>query len=685
MVQPAKVVLSNVRQDIQGLRTLAVLLVIAFHLGLPISGGFIGVDVFFAISGFVITAMLEREWNKNGRISISQFFLRRFWRLTPALATVVATTLLLGAGILSAYGPQRLMVLTGIGAMLVSANAVIAKFTGGYFDISADSNPLLNTWSLSVEEQFYVGFLLVLIIGWTLGKFIKAPKIVVTLVVSLVFVTSLAIAILAQPGHLLDNSNWLFHFYSPINRAWEFAAGSLLALLNVHVERLPRGLKNFNGLFGFALVVFSAFYISEEQAWPSNLTLLPIVGTILLISSSPTSGSILFKLFANKWAVYVGDRSYSLYLWHWPAIVLLGYLVKSEGVRIVLAPAIAFLLTLATYRWIETPLRHNRPSNKTVASTLAVAVFAAPISLALVIHVVNKQDFWNNSLRFQKIALDKGHLTDQDGCDKLISNLLKPAGSCAWNLNESGEPIYLIGDSNASQYSDGFRAATKSTAHPLHTAIGVGCPFLAEHYVQPDRNIFLDGGYSKCSSFALENYVWLKSQPRGLVVISNSDLYANARSFRVVGKGADETSFRNQYFDLLAMTIRKIVKDGFKVAVIAGPIHFDSRMENFPAKYHWEPSECTLFSQITNSCAVSMPIETVKRFQSKYWNSLREVAASSGATLIDLSLVFCSQRACPSQIEGLQIYRDGRHTTYDADLTLIPRFRSEINRIFSAK
>ncbi|MBU6348275.1 MAG: acyltransferase [Actinomycetales bacterium] len=685
MVQPAKVAESNVRKDIQGLRTLAVLLVIAFHLGLPIPGGFIGVDVFFVISGFVITAMLEREWNQNSRISISRFFLRRFWRLTPALAIVVATTLLLGAVILSAYGPQRLMMLTGLGAMLLSANAVIARFTGGYFDVAADTNPLLNTWSLSVEEQFYIGFLLLLILGWSIGKFIKAPKITVLVVVSVVFATSLAVALLAQPGHLLDNSNWLFHFYSPVNRAWEFAAGSLLALLNGHVEKLPRAMKNFNGLFGIALILFSAFYISEAKVWPGSITVLPIVGTILLIASYSLPGSIPDKLLANKWAVYLGDRSYSLYLWHWPVIVLLGYLVHSEGLQIILALGISSLLTLATYRWVETPLRHNRPTKKFLVASLAVVIFSAPIVIAIGVYAANKHYFWSASLRHQKIALAKGHITDQNGCNKHISNLHKSADSCAWNLNAPGEPVYLVGDSNASQYSDGFIAAAKSSGHPLYTAIGVGCPFLLEPYAQPDRNVLLDGGYADCSSFALENYSWLKSQPKGLVVISNTDLYANIPSFRVVGNRSPATSSENQYFYLLGKSIKTLVKDGFKVAVISGPIHFDSRMENFPEKYDWEPSECTLLSQISNSCDVTMPLAKVKNFQGKYWNSLRDITLSSGATLIDLSLEFCDEKSCSSQANGLQIYRDGRHTTYDADLTLIPRFTSEINRIFSAK
>jgi len=215
----------HVRQDIQGLRALAVLLVILFHLGAPIYGGYIGVDIFFVISGFVITMMLEREWNKSGKISIRSFFIRRFWRLTPVLALVVTTTLGVGCAVLSAYRTQNLMVVTSVGAMFFSANVAISTFTGGYFGASASSNPLTDTWSLSVEEQFYIGFLFVLIAGFRVGKFVPRSRAAVLLPVSAIFAASLIIAILAQPGHLLDYPNGLFHFYSPINRAWEFASG----------------------------------------------------------------------------------------------------------------------------------------------------------------------------------------------------------------------------------------------------------------------------------------------------------------------------------------------------------------------------------------------------------------------------------------------------------------------------
>lgn len=673
---------SNVREDIQGLRALAVLLVIFFHLGIPVPGGFIGVDVFFVISGFVITAMLEREWLKHNRISIRRFFVRRFWRLTPSLATVVAVTTVVGASILSAYGPQRLMVLTGIGAMFLSANAVIAKFTGGYFDLAADSNPLLNTWSLSVEEQFYIGFLIVLVFGWSLGKIVKRPYVPVRVVVASIFIVSFALAMLAQPGNSLEKSNWFFHFYSPLNRAWEFAAGSLLALFSNQIERVPNVLKKLSGIFGLLVVLFSAFYISQAQAWPSTFTVLPVFGSVLLIASSPAPGSTIYKILANKWAIYIGDRSYSLYLWHWPVIVILGYFALNDYLSTALALVISAVLTVVTYRWIETPLRHRRPNKKVVASILALGIFATPVVLSLTVHVANKKYFWNDSLKRQKIAVGAKHIADQDGCNKLISFLHRSFENCSWNTNLDGQPIYLLGDSNASQYSDGFIAAAKITGHPLIAVIGPGCPFLLEPFKQPDRNVFLDGNYSECSKFAQENYSWLKSQPRGLVVISNTDLYAKVSGLRVAGVDDSNTNSVNKYFEFLETSATKLIGDGFKVAIISGPIHFDPRMENFPTQYAWEPSLCTLHSELTSRCSVSMPIDEVKAFQGTYWRSLKEVAVSSGASLVDLGLVFCDSTSCPTQANGLQIYQDGRHTTVDAGLSLVPRFVTEINKIF---
>ena len=140
------------RRDIQGLRTIAVLMVVLFHPRLPIPGGFTGVDVFFVISGFVITGMLHREWSTTGSIRLRTFYLRRFMRLAPALGLLVAVVVLISVVLQSPYGPQQTVATTGLGALLMSANLVIANAAGDYFAVTATQNPLLNTWSLSVEE-----------------------------------------------------------------------------------------------------------------------------------------------------------------------------------------------------------------------------------------------------------------------------------------------------------------------------------------------------------------------------------------------------------------------------------------------------------------------------------------------------------------------------------------------------
>lgn len=676
---------SNVRKDIQGLRAVAVILVILFHLGLPVSGGFIGVDVFFVISGYVITAMLEREWVGSGRINVRRFFVRRFWRLTPALATVVVTTMIFGAATLSALGPQRLMALTGMAAMCLSANVVIARFTGGYFDLAADTNPLLNTWSLSVEEQFYIGFLLVLIIGWSLGKFLRFPLVTIRVLVVGTFLISFAVAMLAQPEHALDNPNWLLHFYSPINRAWEFAAGSLLALLGSQVENLPSKFRNWFGMLGFALLVYCAFSISESRPWPSFETVLPVLGTVLLILSSPASRSIVSKVLANKWAVYLGDRSYSLYLWHWPVIVMLGYFAIPNFVRVALVLFISLVFTVATYRWIETPLRHRRPNKKILSGVLALGIFATPMVCAFAVYEANKNYFWNDNVRSQATALAEVNAAHKNGCDTKVSNLLEENSKCSWNLDSPGETIYLVGDSNAAHFSDGLIEAAKRTGHPLKTAIGAGCPILFVPYVQPDRGVAVSRKYSKCSRFSQETFAWLKTQPKGLVVLSNTDLYVHVPDLRVVSSNPTEAASRDHYFQLLTESLTALKDEGFKVAVVSGSIHLDPRMKNFPRQYIWEPSKCTLTAEILKKCAVSMPVDAVQKYQGEYWQSMKNAASSSGSSLIDLGLVFCSKTTCPTQTKDLQIYRDGGHITVKADMTLVPRFMREINQIFESK
>jgi peptidoglycan/LPS O-acetylase OafA/YrhL len=186
------------RADIQGLRAVAVLMVVLFHAGLPVPGGFVGVDVFFVISGFVIAAMLLREADSRGRVSIRRFYWRRFLRLSPALALLVVATMVLTFVLLPPFGEQQNAAQTAIGAALLVANGVIAITTGGYFGASADSNPLLNTWSLSVEEQFYLVFPSLLILGIALSRRVGRQRSVAVLVIAMASIVSFVMALLGS-------------------------------------------------------------------------------------------------------------------------------------------------------------------------------------------------------------------------------------------------------------------------------------------------------------------------------------------------------------------------------------------------------------------------------------------------------------------------------------------------------
>lgn len=257
------------RRDIQGLRALAVVGVIAFHAGLPVSGGFIGVDVFFVISGYVITNMLRREWSNTGSIRLRSFFRRRFLRLTPALALLIAVTFLISGFVL--YADQQWIALqTGFGALFLVANLVIARNTGGYFDSSAEMNPLLNTWSLSVEEQFYILFPVVILFGFLVTRRFARLSSFNLFAVFLLGLVSFA-SMLLSTGLIagLAVPSWL-NFYSPIPRVWEFAVGSALAFGVHRFVRLPLFLAYALVSCGLLSILISFFAFNEVTPWPST-------------------------------------------------------------------------------------------------------------------------------------------------------------------------------------------------------------------------------------------------------------------------------------------------------------------------------------------------------------------------------------------------------------------------------
>ncbi len=369
---------SGYRADIQGLRAIAVLLVITFHAGLPVVGGFLGVDVFFVISGFVITSMLLREWHTYGRIRLATFWRRRFFRLTPALALTVFVVFILAALILLPL-QQQVAYQTGLGALFFVANIVIARNTGGYFDAPAERNPLLNTWSLSVEEQFYLLFPLLLAGALVIWRRNRRLSWMPTAMVALTALLSICCMLWAlSPSGA--GITWL-NFYSPITRTWEFAVGSLLATITFGRRPVGQRLGLLWRVAGGAGLLFTAFAIDGSTPFPSLWTFVPVLATVALLIGGASQSGGRHRILELPVLVKIGDWSYSLYLWHWPFIVFAIALGFEAPVWVFLAALASFLPAISSYKFAETPLRRWSPEKPIRRVGAALAIVGIPVLL----------------------------------------------------------------------------------------------------------------------------------------------------------------------------------------------------------------------------------------------------------------------------------------------------------------
>ena len=401
------------RVDIDGLRGIAVLLVILYHAGFDlVSGGFIGVDVFFVISGYLITDIIVREV-RDGTFMFRRFYERRFRRLLPALTVVIAVTaifswLYLGAEAFKDFAQSV------VATTFFSSN-ILFWSESGYFDTASSSKPLLHTWSLAVEEQFYLLFPLVVFLALRAGK----KQLVVVL----------ALIGMASYGLCLWGSTEfpVAAFYLLHTRAWEFVVGALGALL-----ARPLGGRFAPALAGLGLVavVGSGFLLTSDTAWPGPFTALPVIGALLLILNAPSS-RIVGRILRWRGLVWVGLVSYSAYLWHHPMFVFAEIVAGGE-----LSTALSIVLVLLTlglsylsWKFVEQPFRSRTrvPSRRALAVGIpAVAVLALAGVLGHLFNGFPKE--------MEQTVVEPPPVTDQD--------------------------IYVVGDSHARHLVYGLRSLT---------------------------------------------------------------------------------------------------------------------------------------------------------------------------------------------------------------------------------
>ena len=373
-VAPAAPAQAERRGDIEGLRAVAVVLVVLFHASIGgVPGGFVGVDVFFVISGFLITGLLLREQTGTGTISLSSFYARRARRLLPAAALVLLVTLVASIVVLPPLLVPGVATDTAAAALYVS-NMGFAVQATDYFAAGQAPSPILHFWSLGVEEQFYVFWPAVVLLV-TRGALRPGRRVGVTVVA--IAVASFAFAL------WLTSAAEPWAFFSLPTRAWELALGGCLAVAGRRLNLLPERAAVAAGWIGLALLVFAGVALNETTPFPGTAALLPTVGAALVIVSGARPNAFgPARLLGTAIPRFLGRISYSLYLWHWPVLVLPAV---AAGVplplpeRIVLV-VVSVALAAATSRWVEDPFRHGRfigtlpRRNLAMAGALTVAV-----------------------------------------------------------------------------------------------------------------------------------------------------------------------------------------------------------------------------------------------------------------------------------------------------------------------
>ena len=603
--------------QIQGLRALAALLVTLFHAKW-VSGGFIGVDIFYVISGFLITGLLIREIERTGTINFKEFYARRFKRLLPTSFFVLAITavfswLLIPATMRSSLGRDI------IAAGLYVSNYLFAWWQADYQNLDATPSPVIHYWSLAVEEQFYLLWPLLILLFFMVATKLK-KKIALTALVAAVTALSFVFSIYQT------ETSPIWAFYSLPTRAWELGLGALLVLLP------PIKTKKLVGLLGFIFVIASAFIFNETTAFPGLNAVLPVLGTVMLIATINSWPPFLNDVANSRLFQWLGEISYPLYLWHWPLLVLPStYFARPLAVyeRIIAIFATIVLADL-THRFIEEPFRTRK--------ILPTIVFKQSAAITLVSVLIGTTIIFTSSDRINvsgingavSLAQIKARpLVYEDGCHANYAETKSDA--CEYAELDSQKTMVLYGDSHAAQWFPALAEIASRSGYKLVSLTKSACPSV--DVVRSDQGAFK---MSRCKKWREDSIQRIMKMKPDVLVMSSFQYFAQPRQFQDRDKWWDDGQRK-----LLAQ-----VKNASPNLIYLTDTPHPAR--DIPA--------CLTNNSIS---------ECNKTERSKN-------LSISGFEVIDPNSWLCS-RTCPAVKDGVVAYRDASHISVDIAIALIPR------------
>ncbi|NNM00924.1 MAG: acyltransferase, partial [Gammaproteobacteria bacterium] len=461
------------REDIQGLRAVAVTSVVAAHAGVPGSqGGFVGVDVFFVISGYLITGLLLEELDARASIAWGRFIGRRLKRLVPALVLVLGVTLLAAGALLLPAEIVRVANSAPFAATWTS-NLFFAFADADYFAILDGADLFLHTWSLGVEEQFYLVWPLALLaIGRSQRRLVSFGLLALAGFAACVWLTA------AAP---------LQAFYQMPARIWEFSVGAALCAASCDGRALPVKLARLGCAAGLGLIAVSVAVLVPGTPYPGFAALLPVAGTALVIGTHAAAGTRdpARRVLASRPLQWVGDRSYSWYLWHWPALALLSICVPgANGWQIALVAFLSLIAADASYRFVEWPLWKGRFSTL----RLRLVAYAAVLSLTLLATagtlLIDRASVMDDSSSHPVLAaLGDEPAIYRRGCDTVVGDD-RPI-PCIDGTEDSPRTVVLVGDSVAAQWYAAMPAYFGAPEWRLVVFTKSLCPMVDEEFAHP--------------------------------------------------------------------------------------------------------------------------------------------------------------------------------------------------------
>ena len=627
---------SGFRTDIEGLRGVAVLLVVFYHCGVrALGGGFIGVDVFFVLSGYLITGLLVTEIQKNSRLRLADFYARRVRRLLPASAAVLLVTLLL-AGILMAPSEIQFAGRAARATALYLSNMFFALNAADYFAPSAATNPMLHTWSLAVEEQFYIFWPFLIILGL---QVCRSQRVLIGLLTGLTLVSFTV-------GVWLTACSGTFAFYGLPARAWEFGSGGLAALVPRAALRLSSSVWRLIGWVGLLLVLSAAVFISSNAGFPGWVALGPCVGTaatLLACVAAPQSG-VAVPLGSGP-LQFLGKLSYSWYLWHWPVLVLAAAIFPNVNWLGKCASALAALaMAVAMHRVIENPIRFHpylvrRPMlTLSVGAALMLICFtAASVSIRFAARL-------SKAPVMQNITASAGDVADmpRDQCVTLgDSPTVKTCNFGSWS---SYRQMVLFGDSHAIQWFDAFQRVAQEGDWKLTTVLKSGCP--AADVTPPEMDV---KSGANCLAWRKQALRTIISMHPALVIVGSSNTYLNdIRNPRARRVGIDEWRYGTRRM------LETLTGAGLRVVVMRDvprpPFDIPTCLAR-SARHRWYPGGGCEFEEST----ALNPLVFAAEEQAS--------AGLANVKFMDMTDQLCRNGWCASTQDGIIAYRDDNHLT----------------------